>query len=117
MLETRVLVETDDSGEVEELILPLGLLVVDPQVDGELELAGVLEDSLNNEVVDEITLEAVMGELLQVVVAFGTNEELPGGTYWRTPGATGLENEVPAKAVRHDRPIICFNAISADGLQ
>lgn len=81
VLERCVLEETDDSGEVDGLILPLGLLVVDLRVDGELGLAGVLEDTLCIEEVDETTVEAITRELLQIVVAFGTNEELPGGTY------------------------------------
>jgi hypothetical protein len=116
VLEIGVLVEIDNSGEVEGLILLLGLVVVDPQVDGQLELAGMLEDCLNDEGLDETTVETVMRELLQVVVAFGTNEELPGEEYWRTAGATGFENEMPARAMRQDRPIICFNAISVGGL-
>lgn len=117
VLEIYVLVETDDTGEVEELILPLGLFVVDLRVDGELDLAGVLEDLLYIEAVDETTVDAVMRELLQVVVAFGKKEELPGGTYCRTPGATGLEDEMPIRAARQDRPIICFSDISAARLQ
>jgi len=56
-------------------------------------------------------------ELLQVVVTFVQDEEPPVGKYWRTPGATGLEKEVPARAARLDRPIICFNAISVGRLQ
>ena len=50
VLETHILVETDNSSEVEELILLL-VLLVDLKVDGQLELSGVLEDSLHNEVV------------------------------------------------------------------
>lgn len=90
VLETGVPVETDDSGEVEEPIL---------------------------EAADEKTVEVVGSELLQVVVTFVQDDELPGGTYWRTPGTTGLEKEVPARAARLDRPIICFNAMSASALQ
>ena len=45
------------------------------------------------------------------------DEEPLLGTYWRTPGATGLEKEVLARAARLNRPIICFNAIFAGRLQ
>lgn len=96
------LVESDDSGEVEELILPL---------------AGVLGDSQHDEVVDEKTIEVALRELFQVVVTAVPDELFPGGINWRTPGATGLEKEVPTRAARLDRPIICFNAISVGGLQ
>jgi hypothetical protein len=120
VLETHVLVGIDDCGEVEELMLPLALLV-DLKVNGELELAGVLKYSLHDEAVEEKTVESVVLELHQVVVRVVVtvvqDEEPPVGTYWRTPRATGLEKEVPARAARLDRPIICFNAISAGRLQ
>lgn len=114
VLDTCVLVETDESGEVEELVLSLVPLVV-------LKVNGELEDSLHDEVVEDKTVESVMLELHQVVVRVVVtvvqDGEPPGGTYWRTPGATGLEKELPARAARLDRPIICLNAISAGRLQ
>lgn len=61
MLETHVLVQIDDCGEVEELMLPLALLV-------DLKVNGELEDSLHDEVVEEKTVESVVLELHQVVV-------------------------------------------------
>jgi hypothetical protein len=91
--------------------------VVDLRVDSELELAGVLEDLLRNEVVDEKSVDAVVRELLQVVVTVVPDEEHSGRTYWCTPGAMGLEKDVPARAARLNRLIICLNAISAGGLQ
>lgn len=75
MLKTRVNNERDN---VEELIVLLGLLVVDSRVDGEYELVGVLEDLLNYDIVDETTVEAIMRKLLQLIVAFSINDELGG---------------------------------------
>jgi hypothetical protein len=105
-------VERDTVFEVEGLTGPLELVVV-----LETHVLGVLEDSLHDEAVDEKTVESVVHELLQVDVTVVQDEEPLVGTYWRTTGATGLEKEVPARAARLDRPIICFNAISAGRLQ
>ena len=104
--------ERDTVFEVDDPTGPLELVVV-----LETHVLGVLEDSLHDEAVDEKTVESVVRELLQVVVTFVQDEEPPVGKYWRTPGATGLEKEVPARAARLDRPIICFNAISVGRLQ
>jgi hypothetical protein len=105
-------VESDAVFEVDDPTGPLELVVM-----LETHVLGVLEDSLHDEAVDEKTVESVVRELLQVVVTVVQDEEPPVGTYWRTPGATGLEKEVPARAARLDRRIICFNAISVGRLQ
>lgn len=83
----------------------------------ETNVVGVLEDSLDDKAVDEKKVESVVRELLQVVVTVVQDEQPLVGTCWRMPGATGLEKEVPARAARLDRLIICFNAISAGRLQ
>lgn len=53
--------------------------MVDPRVDGEYELVGVLEDLLNDDMVDETMVEAIMRKLLQLIVTFNINDELRGG--------------------------------------
>lgn len=105
------LVEIVDSGEVEELLLQL-IVVVDVKVDSELAIESVLD-----EVVEEKMIEFVVLELLQLTVPVVPDEEPPEGTNWRTAGARGFEKEVPARAARLKRPMICFNAIFAGRLQ
>jgi hypothetical protein len=70
VLKTYVLVETDDSGKVEGLILPL-ILLVELKV---LELAGVLEDILCDEAVDKKTVKAIVDGQLELA---GVLEDLP----------------------------------------
>jgi hypothetical protein len=98
------LVEVDDCGETDELRLPL-IILEEVKTDSELELAVLLAELLYGDAEDEVVVTVVQ------------DEELPVGVYWRTSGTKGLENEVPIRAARLDRLMICFNAISAERLR
>lgn len=96
--------EVDDCGETDELRLPL-IILEEVKTDSELELAVLLAELLYDDAEDEVVVTVVQ------------DEELPVGIYWRTSGTKGHEKEVPIRAARLDRLMICFNAIAAERLR